>query len=306
MKEVFVLVKRNILIFMRDRASVFFSLLSMLIVLMLMVLFLGDMNTDNTVELLEQYGGIRDTVLDSEHARGLIGMWTLAGVLLVNCVTVPMTVMGNMVTDEAEGRLAAFYITPVKRSKIALGYILASWLIGVLFCLLTFAFGEGYLIICGNGTLGFWFWDFAAITGMILINTFLYSATAYLVALFIHSTGAWSGMLTVIGTLVGFVGAIYLPVGMLPEKIVSVLKMLPVLHGASMMRSVCTRASLAETFDGLPKKLAEGYRESMGITLWANDQAISVSTSAVFVIGLSAAVTVAAFVVSRYRAGRDR
>ena len=304
MKEVFVLVKRNILIFMRDRASVFFSLLSMLIVLMLMVLFLGNMNTDETVELLEQYGGIRDTVLDRENAKGLIGMWTLAGVLLVNCVTVPMTVMGNMVTDEAEGRLATFYIAPVKRSKIALGYILASWVIGMLLCLLTFALGEGYLAVCGNATLGVS--DLIAMAGMILINTFLYSATAYLLALFIHSTGAWSGMLTVIGTLVGFVGAIYLPVGMLPDKIVSALKMFPVLHGASMMRSVCTRDSLAETFYGLPKELSEGYQESMGITLWANDKAISVFTSVVFVIGLSAAVTVAAFVVSRYRAGRDR
>lgn len=304
MKEVFVLVKRNILIFMRDRASVFFSLLSMLIVLMLMVLFLGNMNTDETVELLGQYGGIRDTVLDRENAKGLISMWTLAGVLLVNCVTVPMTVMGNMVTDEAEGRLATFYIAPVKRSKIALGYILASWVIGMLFCLLTFALGEGYLVVCGNEVLGVS--DLIKVAGMILINTFLYSATAYLLALFIHSTGAWSGMLTVIGTLVGFVGAIYLPVGMLPEKIVSALKMFPVLHGASMMRSVCTRTSLTETFYGLPKELSEGYQESMGIMLWADDKAISVFTSVVFVIGLSAAVTLAAFVVSRYRAGRDR
>ena len=304
MKEVFVLVKRNILIFMRDKASVIFSLLSMLIVLMLMAVFLGNMNTDETVELLEQYGGIRDAVLDRENARGLVGMWTLAGVLLVNCVTVPMTVMGNMVTDEAEGRLATFYIAPVKRSKIALGYILASWVIGMMFCLLTFALGEGYLVVCGNAALGVS--DLITMAGMILINTFLYSAIAYLLALFIHSSGAWSGMLTVIGTLVGFVGAIYLPVGMLPEKIVSALKMFPVLHGASMMRSVCTRDSLAETFYGLPKELSEGYQESMGITLWADDKAISVFTSVVFVIGLSAAVTVAAFVVSRYRAGRDR
>ena len=236
MKEIYVLVKRNILIFTRDRASVFFSVLSMLIVLMLMVVFLGNMNTDNTVELLEQYGGVRDVALDREHAKSLISMWTLAGVLLVNCVTVPMTVMGNMVTDETEGRLVAFYVAPVKRSKIALGYILASWIIGILLCLLTLILGEGYLVLCGAEMLGTS--DCAALVGMILLNTFLYSAVAYLLALFIHSSGAWSGMLTVIGTLVGFVGAIYLPVGMLPEKIASALKVFPVLHGAAMMRNL--------------------------------------------------------------------
>ncbi len=304
MKEIYVLVKRNILIFVRDRASVFFSILSMLIVLMLMVVFLGNMNMDNTVELLEQYGGVRDAALDREHARSLISMWTLAGVLLVNCVTVPMTVMGNMVTDETEGRLAAFYVAPVKRSKIALGYILASWMIGILLCLLTLITGEGYLLACGVEMLGAS--DCAVLVGMILANTFLYSAVAYLLALFIHSTGAWSGMLTVIGTLVGFVGAIYLPVGMLPEKIASVLKAFPVLHGAAMMRRVCTSKILTATFDGVPGKVAEIYQTEMGITISLNEQIISDFTSVLFVIGLSAAVTVAAFVVSKYRAGRDR
>ncbi len=304
MKEIYVLVKRNILIFVRDRASVLFSILSMLIVLMLMVVFLGNMNTDNTVELLEQYGGVRDAALDREHAKSLISMWTLAGVLLVNCVTVPMTVMGNMVTDEMEGRLAAFYVAPVKRSKIALGYILASWVIGILLCLLTLILGEGYMIACGVEMLGAS--DCAALVGMILLNTFLYSATAYLLALFIHSSGAWSGMLTVIGTLVGFVGAIYLPVGMLPEKIASVLKAFPVLHGAAMMRRVCTSKTLAATFDGVPEKVAEIYQTEMGITISLNEQMISDFTSVLFVIGLSAVVTVAAFIVSKYRAGRDR
>lgn len=304
MKEIYILVKRNILIFIRDRASVFFSVLSMLIVLMLMVVFLGNMNTDNTVEVLEQYGGIRDAVLDRWNAKWLIGMWTLAGVLLVNCVTVPMTVMGNMVTDEMEGKLAAFYVTPVKRSKIALGYILASWLIGILLCLLTLVIGEIYLAASGVRMLNAS--DCAALAGMILINTFLYSAVAYLIALFIHSSGAWSGMLTVIGTLVGFVGAIYLPVGMLPDKIVSVLKAIPVLHGAAMMRGVCTRDALTAAFAGLPEQVSEVYQLEMGITISLNEQTISDSVSILFVIGLSAAVTVAAFVVSKYRAGRDR
>lgn len=304
MKETFVLCKRNILIFMRDRASVFFSVLSMLIVLMLMVLFLGNMNTDNIVELLEQFGGARDAALDRENAGQLISMWTLAGVLLVNCVTVPMTVMGNMVTDEAEGRLAAFYITPVKRSRIALGYILASWIIGALLCLLTLALGAAYLTACGADALEIY--DYIVLTGMILLNTFLYSAVAYLTALFVHSASAWSGMLTVIGTLVGFVGAIYLPVGMLPEKVVMVLKVFPVLHGASMMRRICTEDALAEVFNGLPAEVAEIYQESMGITLSVNNQTISVFTSAGFVVGLSIVVTVAAFIVSRYRSGRDR
>ena len=40
------LLLRNMKIFLRDRGAVFFSLLSMLIVLALMFLFLGNMNRD--------------------------------------------------------------------------------------------------------------------------------------------------------------------------------------------------------------------------------------------------------------------
>ena len=61
MKTVFCLSKRNIIIYLRDRVSVFFSILSMLIVLTLMVIFLGNMNSENVVDALAQFGGARDT-----------------------------------------------------------------------------------------------------------------------------------------------------------------------------------------------------------------------------------------------------
>lgn len=69
------LVKRNCLVFLRDRASVFYSLMSMLIVLTLMGIFLGNMNVESITELLNQYGGVRDTALDKENAFQLVQYW---------------------------------------------------------------------------------------------------------------------------------------------------------------------------------------------------------------------------------------
>ena len=43
-------IKRNILLYFRDRISVFFSLLSTLIVLTLMIAFLGQGNIDSTIQ----------------------------------------------------------------------------------------------------------------------------------------------------------------------------------------------------------------------------------------------------------------
>lgn len=67
MKQFVSLTKRNCLVFLRDRAAVFFSLLAMLIVLMLMGVFLGNMNEEHVVELLKQYGGARDSEIGRAH-----------------------------------------------------------------------------------------------------------------------------------------------------------------------------------------------------------------------------------------------
>ena len=273
MGEIFYMVKRNSLIFLRERSAVFFSLLSMLIVLALMVIFLGRMNSQSLVHMLSEYGGERDAAADERNAAYLIQLWTLAGILVVNAVTVTLTVTGAMVQDETEKRLMAFYVTPVSRLKLSLGYILAAWLVGTGMCLLTLAAGEIYFAVQGYGILGAG--TLLTLTGMTGLNTFVFSAIAYLLALFVHNSSAWSGLLTIIGTLVGFAGGIYLPMDALSEQVQSVLKCLPVLHGAAMMRKVCTEEAVAETFLGLPEMAGDVFREAMGITVSAGKHAIS-------------------------------
>ena len=299
MGEVFYLVKRNSLVFLRERSAVFFSLLSMLIVLALMVVFLGRMNSQSLVNILSEYGGERDRALDEKNAAYLIQLWTLAGILLVNAVTVTLTVTGAMVQDETEKRLMAFYVTPVSRLKLSLGYILAAWLVGTGMCLLTLAAGECYFVMEGYGLLGAG--SLIRLAGMIALNTFVFSAIAYLLALFVHSSSAWSGLLTIIGTLVGFAGGIYLPMDTLSEHVQSVLKCFPVLHGASMMRQVCTEEAVAETFSGLPVMAEDMFREAMGISISAGNHLISVGEQVCFLLFYAIIAIGAAWMLSRRR-----
>lgn len=300
MRTVFYLLKRNVKMYLRDRASVFFSILSMLIVLALMVIFLGNMNSENIVDALAASGGVRDTAADKENAAYLIQMWTLAGILEVNAVTITLTIIGIMVQDEAKGRLASFYMAPVKRIQIALGYIFASWLVGTVMCALTLVVGEIYMAACGHPFLPVT--DWLQLLGMIAVNTLVYASLSYLLALFIHSESAWNSIFTIIGTLVGFVGAIYLPMSMLPEGVGKVLKCLPVLHGAAMMRTVCTEDAIAKTFDGLPAIAAETFRQQMGVSVLIEKNGVSTEVSlqaqlffliicAIMAIGVSALIT---------------
>ena len=304
MRELYYLVKRNILVFMRDYAAVFFSVLSMLIILLLMVVFLGKMNTDNVLWVLAEYGGERDALQDEKNAQYLIQMWTLAGILAVNTFTVPLTVMQTMVRDEVNGHLASFYVAPVKRIKIVLGYTLASWLIGSTMSVLTLIIGEVYMVAQGYSLLA----PAAVlkILAMVMLNALVYSAVGYLLALFIHSESAWGGMLTVMGTLVGFLGAIYLPVSMLSEKIVNVLKCLPVLHGTAMMREILTKDAISTTFDGLPDLVPELFAKEIGITLWNGETQITLGNQILVLSVYAIIAIVVATIISKRRKIHDR
>lgn len=267
------LVKRDCLVFLRDKASVFFSLMSMFIILMLMVLFLGDSNVNNIIYVLNKYGTNRDTVLDKENAAYLVQMWTIAGILVVNAVTVCLTVIGVMVNDIENHRLESFYTAPLSRAKVAAGYIISAILIGIFFCLITFAVSEIYVIVTGGDMLS------AEATCKVILNIILnvcvFSVLMYLIAIMVKSTSAWSGIATIVGTLVGFVGGIYLPIGTLPSGVANVLKFTPVLHGTALMREILCEDAMTKTFSLMPQECINAFREEMGIDIVVNNSVVS-------------------------------
>lgn len=304
MKKFVSLTKRNCLVFLRDRAAVFFSLLATLIVLMLMGVFLGNMNEESVVNLLKEYGGVRDTVLDQEHAKELVQYWTLAGILVVNAVTVTLSVIGNRVTDISEGKLASLYSAPVSRSVIALSYVVSAVLIGIFMCVLTLVIALGYILATGGSMLE------AEALGkiflLIVLNVCIFSIIMYLCALFIKSSSAWSGIATVVGTLVGFVGAIYLPMGYLPDGVATVLKYIPILHGASLMREVCCKQALESTFAGLPGQVMTEYKEYMGIQVKMGDNAASLAFQVLFMAGCGILAFIIIIFVQKRKSISDR
>lgn len=294
MHKLLTLTKRNILVYLRDRSAVFFSLLSMLITLMLMVVFLGEMNVEGITDLLEEYGGVRDITADRENALHLVQYWTMAGILVVNAVTVTLTVIGTMVSDSHENRLESFYSAPVSKTVIAVSYIASAIIIGFLFCMLTAAAGLAFVYLNGGELL-----SMRAIFKIMLytlINVCIFSIIMYLAALCVRSSSAWAGIATLVGTLVGFLGAVYVPMGNLPEGVRAVLKCLPILHGASLMREICCKEALTQTFADMPEQLVSSYEEYMGISIVMKDNVVITGHSILLML-LWGAVALAAVII---------
>ncbi|MDE6888574.1 MAG: ABC transporter permease [Eubacterium sp.] len=276
MEQLRVITKRNLMLYLRDKGAVFFSLLSMLIIIGLMVLFLGDAAIQNIQELLAQFPG-HDTTTDETNARLFVLSWNFAGILSVNAVTVTLSALSSMIKDKTSGRIKSIYTAPVSRMVLALGYVLAAWAASVMICTLTLVITECYGVACGME----WFsvTEHIKLMGMILVNSFAYAAFMYVAAVLVRSEGSWSGFGTVVGTLVGFLGGIYLAIGQLSQSVGRIMKCTPVIYGTSMFRQVMTEQIMEKTFDGIPEEAEKAYREVMGIDLFVFDQKVSVGMS---------------------------
>lgn len=258
------LTKRNVKIYIRDKGAVFFSVMSMLITIALMLFFLGDMQIERVVDIFSAIPG-RDAAADRANATVLVLNWIAAGLVSTNAVTVTLAVYSTMLNDRTEGRLDSIYTAPVSRLTISSAYVISAWLCSVAVCTLTLVISEIFCIIKGGEP-----YSVAAhlkLIGFIAVNSFTYAAIMYLLAMLAKTSGAWGGLGTVIGTLVGFIGGIYLPIGNYSEAIATGIKCLPVIYGAKLFRNTMTADAENALFNGLPSEVIRDYRLELGTDL---------------------------------------
>lgn len=303
MIQFFYLTKRNLLLYFRDRGAVFFSLLSMLIIIALMLFFLGDMHINSIVEMLSKLPE-HDTTDDKKNAEIFMLAWTVAGIIPINAAMVSLSTLSSIIKDKETGKSGAIHTAPISRFTITMSYITSACIASVLICMITLALSEGYL--CIKSMQIFTFAEHSRLFGMILANSFSYSAIMYLCAVFVKSEGAWSGLGTVIGTLVGFLGGIYLPVGNLSEGLQNVLGCTPVIYGTVLFRSVMTNAIMNVMFADAPAKMIDDTRNIMGIDYSVFGNSISVAGCIMVVLAFGLVFTMIGAAATVFKNHKDR
>lgn len=257
------LVKRNMTIYLRDKGAVFFSLLSMLIIIVISMLFLGDVNAETIADILSQLPN-RDVNADKENAKLFFLLWTVGGVISINAATVTVAVYSVVIKDKTDGISGAISTSAVSGGVISAAYVTSAFLCSVIICSLTLAISEIYCII--QGVQVFSLTEHLQLFGMIAINSFAYSAITYFLASLIKTEGAWSGAGTLIGTLIGFLGGIYIPLGTLAPALATVLKCLPAVYGVRMFRDVMLTDITARLFEGAPDSVRDECLTELGVT----------------------------------------
>ncbi|NMA25158.1 MAG: ABC transporter permease [Clostridiales bacterium] len=265
--------KRNLKVFFRDKTAVFFSLLAVLIIIGLYVLFLGDVWSDSLSGL--------------PGARFLMDSWIMAGLLAVSSMTTTMGAFGIMVEDVSKKISKDFYTSPMKRSSLTAGYVVSAYIIGLIMTLITVVLAEIYIVANGGELMRFG--TLCQVVGLILLSTLSSTSLVFFIVSFFRSTTAFSTACSIIGTLIGFLTGIYLPVGQLPNAVQWVIKVFPISHAAALLRQVMMAYPISITYAGAPAETAEEFKRFMGVILKFGDTTVSAYVS-IAIIVLTAAV----------------
>jgi multidrug/hemolysin transport system permease protein len=271
MEALFSLVLRNNKIFRRDKTQVFFSLLSVIIVIVLYAVFLQKMQVDAIERLTEA----------TPELITMVNEWLVAGLLSMIAVSTTLGAYGIAVKDQESKVQADFLTAPLSRATIQLSYVLNAFIIGCIFSFIALIGCEIFIVAAGGELLSFG--DFVQVMGILFLSVLLASVFNLFLSLFVSTQNAFSTLGTIVGTLLGFLCGVYVPLGALPSFAQHVIMYFPISHTTLLLRNAFMESSIANVFEGVPVSYVEDYRINYGIVYELNGHILSSSTSLIVI-----------------------
>ena len=285
MSDVLAMVKRNCLCYFRDKASVFFSLLGVLIVILLYLIFLKDMLVDSFMTEISD-------MVTRDSVKEFVDAWVMAGILAIVSVTTSAGSLQTMISDKVSGRERDAKMTSLSSAKISAAYILSTFLVGQIMSLIAFVIAIGYLAATG-----------CEMSAEGIVKTLLLTIPAslsgaiivYTLTCRMRSEGAFSGFSTVLGVLIGFLTGIYMPLGTMAEGMQTVGSLMPATHMAALMRQTLSKNAFDKIMTGAPSETYDeiwymmGYQiELFGVDFspWMSIAYVAIVTLAFFALAV--------------------
>lgn len=232
------LTRRHMKLYLRDKASVFFSFLSVIIVFVLYAVILGSVqeNGISSMGAGDVPPDVLATIIDLDQTSYLVSSWLMAGILMVSTVTVPLGSLGALIADKENRKVDDFYTAPIDRRILALSYLLSSWIVSFGMVMMNLIFGQLYVIFNGGGFIGVV--PIIQLIVISMISIMCFSSIFFYVSLWMKTQNSFGLLSTLVGTFIGFLGGVYIQIGMMPEMVRNVLNALPIAHAVTLIRSI--------------------------------------------------------------------
>ncbi|MDU3324885.1 MAG: ABC transporter permease [Streptococcus sp.] len=240
------ILKRNFILYFRNRSGVFFSLLGALISFLLYIIFLQKNLTDAWSQLPDN--------------TNLLNKWLMGGTLAVTGITTSFTALTQMVQDRENQVDQDLFLTDLGSWGLQASYLISSIVISFvmqmfMYAVMSFYFKESPVIS-----------HLPEIALIMLLSSLLSSLVNVLLIYRFQSVDSLGKLATIVGTASGFLVGTYIPIGVLPDSAQFFMKCTPATYIASLYRQVLMKERLETAFSGNNSLLQE-FQEKMGIQI---------------------------------------
>ncbi|MBP3412291.1 MAG: ABC transporter permease [Oscillospiraceae bacterium] len=284
-----IMIKRNSLLYFKDKGAFFTSMITPMILLVLYVTFLANVYKDTLLASLPQGMPFDESLID-----GCVSGQLLSALLAVCCVTVAFCSNLIMVQDKVTGAKRDIDMTPAKPFTISMSYFIATFLNTVLVCLLAAGACLIYISIVG------WYMsamDVLALLGDVVLLSLFGTALSSIINSFLSTQGQISGVSAIVSAVYGFVCGAYMPMSSFSEGLRTALCFLPGTYGTSLLRNHALGGVFGEMEAlGVPGEFVDGIRDTLDCNLYVFENKIPMSLM-YGILGLTVLLLIAAFVL---------
>ena len=240
------LLKRNFILYFRNRSGVFFSLLGALISFLLYIIFLQKNLTDAWSQLPDN--------------TNLLNNWLMGGTLAVTGITTSFTALTQMVQDRENQVDQDLFLTDLGSWGLQVSYLISS--IAISFVMQVFMLAVMGLYFKESPVIS----HLPEIALIMLLSSLLSSLINILLIYRFQSVDSLGKLATIVGTASGFLVGTYVPIGVLPDFAQIIMKCTPATYIASLYRQILMKERLETAFTGNSSLLQE-FQEKMGIQI---------------------------------------
>ena len=255
----FELISRNRKVYTRDRLAFFMSFLSVIILILVYQVFLGQIQIDAIKEALGSDTASSDTIK-------MVNYWLISGLTTIISMTSTLGAFGVMVSDKEKKLSEDFKVSPISNFKVELSYAIFAILFGIILTMFSCVFAIG--IFNGlSSLLDYSVMDYLKIFGIVSLSTVLSAAIVLPILAFIRTSSAFTTLSTIVGTFIGFISGVYLSIGSVGETLQQVMTWFPMTQVNALLKQVLMKDSISQVFENAPSSVVNEYKESYGVVL---------------------------------------
>lgn len=269
----FALMKRNIKIYFANKPGVVMSCFGALISF---VIYIG---------FLQQ--NLVDSWQNVSHAKQLLDLWMLGGIVSIAGITTSFQALGQMVKDRECRAIDDMKLTNLTPISESMAYVASALIISFLMQVITFLVMAIYFSVVDKVNIqSTVYWP---ALGFMLLGAIGATLLNLVIVLFINSSTTFSRLSAVIGAAAGFMVATYMPYGTLSKTAQNIVKLFPSSYEAASFRSLLLNKLSQED---VPDEMRQKLIEYLGIHFKFGSHQLTNGDNASVIIAMSLLLTV--------------